>query len=81
MVRIAEGVWPDEVQERNYFTARGEYRIDDEATPTMRDSMMYRMSYHGYVIPLHRISANTLTEDSMKCFHLDRHKIEFVVPV
>ena len=40
MVRIAEGIWPDEVQERNFFTARGEYKIDDEATPTMRNSLM-----------------------------------------
>lgn len=41
MVRIAEGIWPDEVKERDYFTARGEYRVDDEATPTMRNSLMY----------------------------------------
>lgn len=40
MVRIAEGIWPDEVKERNFFTARGEYRVDDEATPTMRNSLM-----------------------------------------
>jgi len=40
MVRIAEGIWPEEVKERDYFTARGEYRVDDEATPTMRNSMM-----------------------------------------
>ncbi|KAL9085370.1 MAG: hypothetical protein Q9165_007661 [Trypethelium subeluteriae] len=48
MVRIAEGVWPDEVKERDYFTARGEYRVDDEATPTMRNSLMYKMSYYNY---------------------------------
>jgi len=40
MVRIAEGIWPEEVKERDYFTPRGEYRVDDEATPTMRNSMM-----------------------------------------
>ena len=40
MVRIAEGIWPDQVKERDYFTARGEYRVDDEATPTMRNSLM-----------------------------------------
>lgn len=48
MVRIAEGIWPDEVRERDFFTARGEYRIDGEATPTMRNSLMYKMSYHNY---------------------------------
>ncbi|KAI9748729.1 MAG: oligosaccharyl transferase stt3 subunit [Lichina confinis] len=48
MVRIAEGIWPDQVRERDFFTARGEYRIDDDATPTMRNSLMYKMSYHNY---------------------------------
>lgn len=41
MVRIAEGIWPDEVKERDFFTARGEYRVDEEATPTMKNSLMY----------------------------------------
>jgi dolichyl-diphosphooligosaccharide---protein glycosyltransferase len=27
MVRIAEGIWPEEVKERDFFTARGEYRV------------------------------------------------------
>ncbi|GET04476.1 glycosyltransferase family 66 protein [Rhizophagus clarus] len=45
---IAEGVYPDEVKEGNFFTPRGEYRVDDEATPTMRNSIMYKMSYHNY---------------------------------
>jgi dolichyl-diphosphooligosaccharide---protein glycosyltransferase len=40
MVRIAEGIWPEEVKERDFFTARGEYRVDDQATPTMRNSLM-----------------------------------------
>jgi dolichyl-diphosphooligosaccharide--protein glycosyltransferase len=40
MVRIAEGIWPDQVKERDFFTARGEYRVDDQATPTMRNSLM-----------------------------------------
>jgi dolichyl-diphosphooligosaccharide--protein glycosyltransferase len=40
MVRIAEGIWPDEVKERNFFTERGEYRVDDGATQTMKESLM-----------------------------------------
>lgn len=40
MVRIAEGIWPDEVKERDFFTSRGEYRVDEQATPTMRNSLM-----------------------------------------
>ncbi|KAF8455674.1 Oligosaccharyl transferase STT3 subunit-domain-containing protein [Terfezia claveryi] len=48
MVRIAEGIWPDEVKERNFFTARGEYKVDDQATDTMKNSLMYKMSYYNY---------------------------------
>lgn len=40
MVRIAEGIWPDEVKERDFFTQRGEYRVDGEASPAMRKSLM-----------------------------------------
>ena len=40
MVRIAEGIWPDEVKERDFFTARGEYRVDAGATDTMKNSLM-----------------------------------------
>jgi len=40
MVRIAEGICPDEVKERDFFTARGEYRVDSEATETMKNSLM-----------------------------------------
>ncbi|QKX54042.1 uncharacterized protein TRUGW13939_01125 [Talaromyces rugulosus] len=48
MVRIAEGIWPDQVKERDFFTPRGEYRVDDQATPTMRNSLMYKMSYYNF---------------------------------
>ncbi len=40
MVRIAEGIWPDEVKEREFFTSRGEYRVDSEASETMKNSLM-----------------------------------------
>ncbi|POR31988.1 Dolichyl-diphosphooligosaccharide--protein glycosyltransferase subunit stt3 [Tolypocladium paradoxum] len=48
MVRIAEGIWPDEVKERDFFTPRGEYRVDSEATDTMKNSLMYKLSYYNY---------------------------------
>ncbi|QSZ34473.1 hypothetical protein DSL72_006067 [Monilinia vaccinii-corymbosi] len=48
MVRIAEGIWPDEIKERDFFTERGEYRVDGGATQTMKDSLMYKMSYYNY---------------------------------
>lgn len=48
MVRIAQGVWPDEIQEPNYFTPQGEYRVDDMASQTMKNSLMYKMSYYRF---------------------------------
>lgn len=48
MVRIAQGVWPDEIQEPNYFTPQGEYRVDSNASPTMTNSLMYKMSYYRF---------------------------------
>lgn len=40
MVRIAEGIWPNEVKERDFFTTRGEYKVDHDATATMKNSLM-----------------------------------------
>ncbi|KAF7798707.1 hypothetical protein EIP86_009931 [Pleurotus ostreatoroseus] len=48
MVRIAQGVWPDEIQEPNYFTPQGEYRVDEMASPAMKNSLMYKMSYYRF---------------------------------
>lgn len=49
MVRIAQGIWPDEVHEQDYFTSRGEYRVDDMASETMKNSLMYKMSFYNFV--------------------------------
>lgn len=46
MVRIAEGVYPDDVQEGRYFSAQGQYRVDDAVSDTMKESLMYKMSYY-----------------------------------
>ncbi|KAL0954077.1 hypothetical protein HGRIS_005226 [Hohenbuehelia grisea] len=48
MVRIAQGVWPEEIQEPDYFTPQGEYRVDDQASKAMRNSLMYKMSYYRF---------------------------------
>ena len=48
MIRISQGIWPEEVSERNFFTPKGEYRVDKEATKTMRESLMYKMSYYRF---------------------------------
>ncbi|KAI7861991.1 Oligosaccharyl transferase STT3 subunit-domain-containing protein [Spinellus fusiger] len=47
MVRIAAGVWPDVIDESAYFH-QGDYRIDDQASPAMRDSLMYKLSYYRF---------------------------------
>ena len=46
MVRIAQGVWPEEIQEPQYFTPRGEYKVDQFASEAMKNSLMYKMSYY-----------------------------------
>lgn len=48
MVRISEGIWPEDIKEREFFTERGEYRVDAGATKTMKDCLMYRLSYHRF---------------------------------
>ncbi|KDQ19480.1 glycosyltransferase family 66 protein [Botryobasidium botryosum FD-172 SS1] len=48
MVRIAQGVWPDEIREADYFTSRGEYRVDEMASNTMKNCLMYKMSYYRF---------------------------------
>lgn len=48
MIRIAEGVYPNDVKEGNFFTPRGEYKVDHDATQTMKDSLMYKMSYYRF---------------------------------
>ncbi|CAL9734158.1 dolichyl-diphosphooligosaccharide--protein glycosyltransferase subunit Stt3p [Monosporozyma servazzii] len=48
MIRISEGIWPEEVSERSFFTANGEYKVDSLASQTMKDSIMYKMSYHNF---------------------------------
>ncbi len=47
MVRIANGVYPDEIQEQNYF-ANGQYRMDKGGAPAMLESVMYKLSYYGF---------------------------------
>ncbi|GBP74601.1 Dolichyl-diphosphooligosaccharide--protein glycosyltransferase subunit STT3B [Eumeta japonica] len=48
MVRIAEGEHPKDIHEADYFTERGEYRIDSEASKTMLNCLMYKLSYYRY---------------------------------
>jgi dolichyl-diphosphooligosaccharide--protein glycosyltransferase len=44
-VRIAQGVYPDKVSERDFIGPRG-YTVDDSATDRMKNSLIYKLSYH-----------------------------------
>lgn len=36
------------MQESDFFTPRGEYKVDKEASETMKNSLMYKMSYYRF---------------------------------
>uniref|UniRef100_A0A915M3E7 dolichyl-diphosphooligosaccharide--protein glycotransferase n=2 Tax=Meloidogyne incognita group TaxID=654580 RepID=A0A915M3E7_MELJA len=48
MVRIAEGEHPKIIREGDYFTESGEYSVGAQASRTMLDSIMYKMSYYRF---------------------------------
>ena len=48
MVRIAEGEHPQDIRESDYFTERGEFRVDSEGSPTLLNCLMYKLSYYRY---------------------------------
>ncbi|KMZ73498.1 Dolichyl-diphosphooligosaccharide--protein glycosyltransferasesubunit STT3A [Zostera marina] len=47
MVRIGGGVFPH-IKEADYLRD-GQYRIDSQATPTMLNSLMYKLSYYRFI--------------------------------
>lgn len=48
MVRIAEGEHPKDIKESDYFTDRGEFRIDSEGAPALLNCLMYKLSYYRF---------------------------------
>merc|ERR1712115_639671 len=48
MVRIAEGEHPNDIRESDYFTERGEFRVDSEGTKTLLNCLMYKLSYYRF---------------------------------
>ncbi|KAI9290916.1 STT3 subunit of Oligosaccharyl transferase [Neoconidiobolus thromboides FSU 785] len=48
MVRIAQGVYPDHVDEKAFFNKAGQYAVDDSASDAMKNSLMYKLSYYKY---------------------------------
>lgn len=47
MIRIANGVFP-EVKESDFLGAGSHYRVDEHASKTMLNSLMYRLSYYRF---------------------------------
>jgi len=48
MVRIAEGEHPKDIRESDYFTDRGEFRVDAEGSPILLNCLMYKLSYYRF---------------------------------
>jgi dolichyl-diphosphooligosaccharide--protein glycosyltransferase len=48
MVRIAEGEHPKDIRESDYFTDRGEFRVDSQGAPTLLNCLMYKLSYFRF---------------------------------
>ncbi|KAI1280466.1 Dolichyl-diphosphooligosaccharide--protein glycosyltransferase subunit STT3B [Halotydeus destructor] len=48
MVRIAEGEHPKDIRESDYFTDRGEFRVDSGGSPTLLNCLMYKLSYYRF---------------------------------
>jgi dolichyl-diphosphooligosaccharide--protein glycosyltransferase len=47
-VRISAGVYPERIQEKNYYAQDGSYRVDKYAPKTMINSLMYKMAYYRF---------------------------------
>ncbi|KAJ2058014.1 oligosaccharyl transferase stt3 subunit [Coemansia sp. S146] len=48
MVRIAQGVYPDDVKEEEFYNSQGQYAISDDASPAMKNSLMHKLSYYRF---------------------------------
>lgn len=48
MVRIAEGEHPRDIREADYFTDRGEFRVDSAGAPALLNCLMYKLSYYRF---------------------------------
>lgn len=48
MVRIGEGEHPSEIRESDFFTDRGEFRVDSGGSKTLLNCLMYKLSYYRF---------------------------------
>ena len=75
-MRIAEGEHPNDIRESDYFTERGEFRVDSEGSPTLLNCLMYKLSYYRSAIINHRIKCSAalqtaLQHNTLKAFYMD----------
>lgn len=77
MIRISEGIWPEDVNERAFFTDKGEYKVDDMAASAMKESLLYKMSFYGFGDvykgrdPVDRVRQQRLSSEYARNIHLD----------
>ena len=48
MVRIGQGVYPEEIAENNYYSASGQYDMGPNGNPIMHESIMFKMCYYRF---------------------------------
>lgn len=48
MVRIAEGEHPNHIKESDYFNKNGQYVVDHSVSKTMKNCLMYKLSYYNF---------------------------------
>lgn len=48
MVRIGEGEHPSKIRESDFFTDRGEFRVDAGGSKTLLNCLMYKLSYYRF---------------------------------
>ncbi|KAJ2502374.1 oligosaccharyl transferase stt3 subunit [Coemansia sp. RSA 1972] len=48
MIRIAQGVYPNDVREQDFFNSAGEYAIGDSASKAMRESLLHKLCYYRF---------------------------------
>ncbi|PVV04843.1 hypothetical protein BB560_000642 [Smittium megazygosporum] len=46
MIRIGQGVYPNDLKEEKFFNSQGRYSIGNDASPAMRDSVMHKLTYY-----------------------------------
>ena len=46
MIRIAAGEFPDDLAEADFYNSHGQYAVDTSASPVLKESLLYKMTYY-----------------------------------